>query len=92
MEASRPTRLCRWGSTNIKPADSRYDRGTSGGQVKSEAINEAIHLSSLLNPDEVARLFDRQAYRQLVFVDSKAAVLKRTNWDEAAAWPPGQHP
>jgi hypothetical protein len=25
--------LCRWGSTNIKPADSRYDRGTSGGQV-----------------------------------------------------------
>jgi len=33
MEASRPTRLCRWGSTNIKPADSRYDRGTSGGQV-----------------------------------------------------------
>jgi hypothetical protein len=27
--------LCRWGSTNIKPADSRYDRGTSGGQVNS---------------------------------------------------------
>lgn len=23
----------RWCSTNIKPADSRYDRGTSGGQV-----------------------------------------------------------
>ena len=33
MEASRPTRLCRRGSTNIKLADSRYDRGTSGGQV-----------------------------------------------------------
>jgi len=26
--------LCKRGSTNIKPADSRYDRGTSGGQVK----------------------------------------------------------
>ena len=33
MEASRPARLCRWRSKNIKPADSRYDRGTSGGQV-----------------------------------------------------------
>src|SRR6476659_7214713 len=33
METSHPARLCRWGSTNIKPADSRYDRGTSGGQV-----------------------------------------------------------
>jgi putative transposase len=30
-EASRPARLRRWRSTNIKPADSRYDRGTSGG-------------------------------------------------------------
>ena len=30
-----PTRLCRWGSTIIKPADSRYDRGTSEGQVTS---------------------------------------------------------
>jgi hypothetical protein len=39
MEASRPTRLCRWGSTNIKPADSRYDRGTSGGQVRAYVAN-----------------------------------------------------
>ena len=38
MEASRPTRLCRWGSTNIKPADSRYDRGTSGGQVNLKGV------------------------------------------------------
>ena len=36
MEASHPTRLCRSGSTNIKPADSRYDRGTSGGQVNGD--------------------------------------------------------
>ncbi|WP_374589204.1 hypothetical protein, partial [Novosphingobium sp.] len=33
MEAVHPARLCRWRSTNIKPVDSRYDRGTSGGQV-----------------------------------------------------------
>jgi len=38
MEASHPTRLCRWSNTNIKPADSRYDRGTSGGQVR-EHVN-----------------------------------------------------
>lgn len=36
MEASHPARLCRWGSTNIKPADSRYDRRTSGGQVTGQ--------------------------------------------------------
>jgi putative transposase len=33
MEASHPARLCRRASTDIKPADSRYDRGTNGGQV-----------------------------------------------------------
>jgi outer membrane receptor protein involved in Fe transport len=33
MEASHPARLCRRASTYIKPADSRYDRGISGGQV-----------------------------------------------------------
>jgi hypothetical protein len=33
MKASRPTRLCRQLNTNIKPADSHYDRRTSGGQV-----------------------------------------------------------
>ncbi len=31
MEASHPTRLCRRIGRNIKPADSRYDRGTNGG-------------------------------------------------------------
>jgi len=35
MEASPPARLCRRASTNIKPVDSRYDRGTSGRQVRS---------------------------------------------------------
>ncbi|MCZ4343287.1 2-oxo acid dehydrogenase subunit E2, partial [Sphingomonadaceae bacterium G21617-S1] len=35
--------LCRQASTNIKPADSRYDRGTTGGQVtrtKGLSLNE----------------------------------------------------
>jgi len=53
MEASRPTRLCRWGSTNIKPADSRYDRGTSGGQVSDLRTNRGagynIHLEHILS-------------------------------------------
>jgi HD-GYP domain-containing protein (c-di-GMP phosphodiesterase class II) len=40
MEASRPARLCRRASTNIKPADSRYDRGISGGQVSTAASPE----------------------------------------------------
>ncbi len=33
MEASHSARLCRRACTNIKPADSRYDCGISGGQV-----------------------------------------------------------
>jgi len=35
IEAAHPARLGRCRSANIKPADSRYDRGTSGGQVKA---------------------------------------------------------
>ncbi|MGJ8482114.1 recombinase family protein [Sphingobium yanoikuyae] len=31
--ASRPARLCRRAYRNIQPQDSRYDRGTAGGQV-----------------------------------------------------------
>ena len=33
IESSHPARLCRRACTNIKPADSRYDRGISGRQV-----------------------------------------------------------
>ena len=40
MEASHPTRLCRQASKNIKPADPRYDCGTSGGQVRLHDSNE----------------------------------------------------
>ncbi|WP_404823172.1 helix-turn-helix transcriptional regulator [Novosphingobium percolationis] len=49
MEASHPTRLCRWSSTNIKPADSRYDRGTSGGQVTTRLlrIEDVMQMTSL---------------------------------------------
>jgi hypothetical protein len=43
MEASRPARLCRRASTNIKPADSRYDRGISGGQVSLKNYRDRGH-------------------------------------------------
>jgi hypothetical protein len=46
MEASRPARLCRRASTNIKPADSRYDRRISGGQVTVEAFVQPILISA----------------------------------------------
>lgn len=38
IEASHPARLCRWRSTNIKPADSRYDRGTSGNAKRGDRL------------------------------------------------------
>jgi len=34
--AAHRARLCRRGNTNIKPADSRYDCGTNGGQVTAQ--------------------------------------------------------
>jgi len=45
MEASRPARLCRARTMNIQPADSRYDRGTSGAGAKGAAVAKAITLS-----------------------------------------------
>jgi len=36
--ASRPTRLCRRTCRNIQSQDSRYDRGTAGGQVMSGVV------------------------------------------------------
>jgi soluble lytic murein transglycosylase-like protein len=50
MEASRPARLCRRACANIKPADSRYDRGTSGGQVTIERRLTLIWQESRFNP------------------------------------------
>ena len=49
MKAFHPARLCRWGSANIKPADSRYNRGTSGGQVtpRSKTLKNFILLETL---------------------------------------------
>ena len=42
MDASRPARLCRRASTNIKPADSRYGRGTSRGRVNGTSSIRAF--------------------------------------------------
>jgi len=68
--ASRPTRLCRRACRNIQPQDSRYDRGTAGGQVtcKRTSLTEAAASraancpyngstlrSNLLHPTEIIR-------------------------------------
>lgn len=42
MEASHPARLCRWDSTDIKPAGSRYDRGISGGKSIRSTLIERV--------------------------------------------------
>ena len=34
--------MCRRACTNIKPADSRYDRGISGGQVIGDSYDNAL--------------------------------------------------
>lgn len=65
------------GGESVQRGDS-----SSSGTSKSETANESIHLAALLNPDEIARLFDRATYRQIVFIDNQAAVLLRVNWDE----------
>ncbi|WP_206517696.1 hypothetical protein, partial [Sphingobium algorifonticola] len=65
MEASHPTRLCRSGSTNIKPADSRYDRGTSGGQVSQYKGAFHVFNSAVFLPESkhvyarIDQMFDR---------------------------------
>lgn len=65
------------GGASVQQGDS-----SSSGTSESQAISEAIHKAALLNPDEVARLFDRSTYRQLVLLDNEPVVLRRVNWDE----------
>lgn len=64
------------GGQSVQHGDS-----SSSGTSMSETVNASIHLASLLNPDEVARLFDRTTCRQIVFIDNQPAVLRRVNWD-----------
>ncbi len=65
------------GGESVQTGDS-----ASSGASKTETVNESIHQTPLLTPDEIARLFDRSTARQIVILDGRAHVLWRTNWDE----------
>lgn len=67
------------GGESIQHGDS-----SSSGSSETDTINQGLHRTPLLNPDEIARLFDRQTKRQIVFINSLPVALWRTNWDEDA--------
>ncbi len=67
------------GGESIQQGDS-----SSSGSSETDTINQGLHRTPLLNPDEIARLFDRQTKRQIVFINSLPVALWRTNWDEDA--------
>ena len=59
LMATRPARLPSSKPTNIKPKDSRYERGTTGGQVKPRDRLGAEHerlqaASQLLDIEQTA--------------------------------------
>jgi type IV secretion system protein VirD4 len=62
------------GGETIQNGDS-----VSSGSSATATRNEGIHLTALMAPDEIARLFDRSGQRQLVFINNQAAALKRFN-------------
>lgn len=74
------------GTTNQKSVSGSesIQRGDSSSSGSSETVtnNEGIHRTPLLNPDEIARLFDRKSGRQIVFIDGENVALYRTNYDE----------
>lgn len=69
------------GGESVQHGDS-----SSSGTSSTETANEGIHQTALLNPDEIARLFDRTTGRQIVLLDSLPVALWRTNWDQDAAF------
>lgn len=64
------------GGESLQHGDS-----SSSGSSATDTMNEGIHHTPLLNPDEIARLFDRTTGRQVVFLDSQPVVLTRTDYD-----------
>lgn len=66
------------GGQSVQQGDS-----SSSGTTATETRNKGIHHTALMNPDEIARLFDRSTGRQIVFLDNSPVVLKRVNWDKA---------
>ena len=49
----------------------------SSGTSRTETRNEGIHLTPLMTPDEIARLFSRGTKRQLVITEDAVAALSR---------------
>jgi type IV secretion system protein VirD4 len=66
------------GGESVQQGDS-----SSSGSSQSETTTESIHLAALLNPDEIARHFDRGTMRQIVLIDSQPVALMRENYDQA---------
>ena len=64
------------GGQSVQQGDS-----SSSGTTATETRNVGIHHTALMNPDEIARLFDRSTGRQIVFLDNAPVVLRRVNWD-----------
>ena len=65
------------GGESLQSGDS-----SSSGTSDSATVNEGIHHTPLMKPDEIARAFDRRTRRQIIFLDSEPVVLKRSNYDE----------
>lgn len=70
-----------WGTS------TQEGQGSSSGTSKSESVTEGLHVAALMNPDEIARHFDRATELQIVFIGGGApAALRRTPYDQDAAF------
>lgn len=49
----------------------------SSGTSRTETQNEGIHLTPLMTPDEIARIFSRGTKRQVVVMEDRIAALRR---------------
>ncbi|MCB4859952.1 hypothetical protein K7W03_10130, partial [Sphingobium sp. PNB] len=49
----------------------------SSGSSRTETHNEGIHLTPLMTPDEIARLFARGTKRQIVITEDSVMALSR---------------
>lgn len=68
----------------VSGGESRQEGdSSSSGTSSSTTKSEGIHRTPLMNPDEIARLFDRATSRQIVLIDGAALVLRRVNYDAA---------
>lgn len=57
----------------------------SSGTSRTETRNEGIHLTPLMTPDEIARLFARGTKRQIIIMEESVAALRRHFPDRGSA-------